>query len=69
MDSLGASSSVTRSNSDMSTHAHSERNRERFASEPGMRRMSHQERLKQPPPLSPRTGRHPNAPVSSVYTF
>ena len=58
--------SVPRSTSDVTAAIHSDCNRERMQGDQPQqpnRRMSHQERLKHPPPLSPRTGRHPNMPV------
>lgn len=59
---------MTRSTSDVTAAIQSDRNRQQMLDQPLQpnRRMSHQERLKQPPPLSPRTGRNPNMPVRVI---
>lgn len=46
----------------MTTNLHPDR----ITPEHAARRMSHQERLKNHMPMSPRTGRHPNMPVCIV---
>jgi len=49
----------------MSADTQADRSRAKMVPGQSARRMSHQEKLKHPPPpLSPRTGRHINMPVS-----